>query len=216
MTAGVAKERQRGGAGTAASAGTGGDLAGPERRRWTYRLVRNTVLWLLPVGLVWALLTPSYNAFLETAGENLVRLLESPNVTRLDLSDQHTAAIARLDFPPQREVVSSFRLTDLHFPTILLGALFLAVPGVRWQERLSNLGVALVVTAVFHVVLVLFWVKFVYATQLGGWSLEHYGAFARNFWGLGKHLLDLPVKLALPLLLWAGVYLDRLLPRPPA
>ena len=36
--------------------------------------------------------------------------------------------------------------------------------------------------------------KFVYATQLGAWSLAHYGAFARNFWGLGKHLLDLPFK----------------------
>jgi hypothetical protein len=121
--------------------------------------------------------------------------------------------IGRLDFPPQSEVVSSFRLTDLHFPVILLAALFLAVPGVPWRERLSNLGVALVVTALFHLVLVLFWVKFVYATQLGDWSLEHYGALARNFWGLGKHLLDLPVKLALPLLLWAGFYVDRLLPK---
>lgn len=184
-----------------------------DRWPWTYRLVRNTVLWLLPVAVLWALLTPAYNRFLEVAGQNLVRLAERPDVTRLDRTDEHTVVIARLDFPPQREVVSSFRLTDLHFPAILLGALFLAVPAVRWQERLSNLGVALVLMAVFHVLLVLFWVKFVYATQLGAWSLEHYGAFARNFWGLGKHLLDLPVKLALPFLFWAAFYLDRLLPR---
>lgn len=207
MTAGVAKERKR--------ARGGGVAEGAERRRWTYRLVRNTVLWLVPVALLWALLTPAYNRFLEVAGQNLLRVVESPNLTRLERSDEHTAVIARLDFPPQREVVGSFRLTDLHFPAILLGALFLAVPRVRWQERLSNLGVALVATAVFHVVLVLFWVKFFYATQLGAWSLEHYGAFARNFWGLGKHLLDLPVKLALPFLLWAGFYLDRLLPPAP-
>jgi hypothetical protein len=182
-------------------------------RRWSWRLVRNTVLWLLPAAALWALLTPRYNLFLRTAGENLVRLTESPDVTRLDPRDGHYAVIARLDFPPTREAVGSFRLTDLHFPVILLVALFLAVPDVPWRERLANLGLALVVTAVFQVVLVLFWVKFTYATQLGSWSLEHYGTFARNAWGLGKHVLDLPVKLALPLLLWTAFYLDRLLPR---
>ena len=55
-----------------------------------------------------------------------------------------------------------------------------------------------------------FWVKFAYATQLGAWSAAHYGPFARNFWGLGKHVLDLPVKLALPFALWAGFYLRQL------
>ena len=183
-------------------------------RRWTWRLVRNTVLWLLPAALLWSLLTPRYNWFLRSAGENLVRLTESPDVTRLDPREDHYAMIARLDFPPARESVGSFRITDLHFPVILLVALFLAVPEVPWRERLANLGLALVATAVFQVVLVLFWVKFTYATQLGAWSAEHYGPFARNAWGLGKHVLDLPVKLALPLLLWAGFYLDRLLPRP--
>jgi hypothetical protein len=69
-----------------------------------------------------------------------------------------------------------------------------------------------VISAFFQMILVVFWVEFLYATQLGGWSVEHYGAVARNLWGLGKHVLDLPVKLALPLMLWAGFYLDRLLP----
>lgn len=182
-------------------------------RRWTWRLVRNTVLWLLPAAVLWAVLTPRYNWFLRSAGENLVRLTESPNVTRLDPRESHYAMIARLDFPPARESVGSFRITDLHFPVVLLVALFLAVPDVPWRERLANLGLALLAMAVFQVVLVLFWVKFTYATQLGAWSAEHYGPFARNAWGLGKHVLDLPVKLALPLLLWVGFYLDRLLPR---
>ena len=42
---------------------------------------------------------------------------------------------------------------------------------------------------------------------------QHYGAIRRNFWGLGKHLLDLPMKLALPLALWVGFYYPRLVPR---
>ncbi|HUF77380.1 MAG TPA: hypothetical protein VMR44_00545 [Thermoanaerobaculia bacterium] len=185
---------------------------GASGRRWAYRLVRNTVLWLIPAAALWALLTPSYNRFLQVAGQNLVRITESPDATRLLPRDDHYAAIARLDLPPSREVVGSLRVTDLHFPVILLAALFLGVPDTPWRKVLAHLGLALVVMAVFHVVLVLFWVKFTYATQLGAWSLERYGAFARNFWGLGKHLLDLPVKLALPFLLWAWFYLDRLLP----
>ncbi len=194
---------------TAKAAGgrKGRDGGGPGGRRWSWRLIRNTVL-----AAGGGLLTPRYNAFLRTAGENLVRLTESPNVTRLDSRDRHFVAIARLDFPPSQEAVGSFRVTDLHFPVILLAGLFLAVPDVPWRDRLSNLGIALVVMAVFHVVLVLLWVKFTYATQLGAWSLEHYGPFGRNAWGLAKHLLDLPVKLALPLLLWTGFYLDLLLP----
>src|SRR5262249_54983166 len=60
------------------------------------------------------------------------------------------------------------------------------------------------------IVLVAFIVKAAYATRLGAWSAAHYGVFARNFWALGKHLLDLPLKLALPLLLWCAFYLPDL------
>ena len=76
-----------------------------------------------------------------------------------------------------------------------------------WRERLANLGWAVLIAVFFHLLLLFFFVKFVYATQLGAWSLAHYGAFARNFFGLGKHLLDLPFKLALPLVLWAAFYI---------
>lgn len=176
------------------------------------RLVRNTMLWALPACVVWLLLTPAYNRFLLEAGENLLHILESPNVTRLVPEGDHYALITRIDFPPSRQVTSSFRLSDLHFHVILLAGLFLGTPRTPWRKRLGDLGMALLASAVFHLVLIVFWVKFTYATQLGDWSLESYGAFARNFWGLGKHVLDLPVKLAFPLLLWAGFYLDRLLP----
>ncbi|MFP3940400.1 MAG: hypothetical protein ACLF0P_08850 [Thermoanaerobaculia bacterium] len=194
----------------------GGEAADrTSRTAWVYRLIRNTVLWLLPVGALWAAATPAYNHFLRVAGQNLIHVTESPDVTRLHRHDPHTVLIGRIDFPPNDEIVSSFRLTDLHFPVILLGALFLAVPSVSRRRRLENLGVALVISAVFHVVLVLLWVKFTYATQLGSWSLEHYGSFSRNAWGLAKHVADLPVKLGLPFLLWAAFYLDRLLPASP-
>lgn len=177
------------------------------------RFLRNLLLWAVPVAVVWWVVTPVYNRFLVAAGENLLHLVERPDVTELAPSTQAEGywLILRKDFPPAKSRVYSMRVTDLHFHLIMLGALFLAVPGVPWRERLGNLGWALLIAVFFHILLVFFWVKFAYATQLGAWSLENYGAFARNFYGLGKHLLDLPFKLAFPLVLWAGFYYPVLL-----
>ena len=183
------------------------------RRRWTLRFVRNVVLWLIPVTIAWVLLTPYYNRFLVKAGENLTRMTESPSTTRLQAQGRHHLLITRSDMPASRGSLSSVRVTDTHFPLLLLVSFFLAVPGVPWPRRLENLGWALLIAVFFHIVSLLFWVKFVYATQLGEWSAQHYGSFAQNFWGLGKHLIDLPFKLALPLALWAAFYLRELLPQ---
>lgn len=173
------------------------------------RFLRNVLLAVVPVALVWAFLTPFYNLFLITAGENLLHLLESPDETRLGL-DGHYAQIAHMGLGRQ---VYSFRVTDSHYPVVLASVLFLAVPGVPLRKRFENLGIALVILAFFHLALVVAWVKFAYATQLGPWSLENYGPVAREVYGMTKHLLDLPIKLALPLVLWAFFYLEVLLPR---
>jgi hypothetical protein len=168
--------------------------------------------WLIPVAVAWLFLTPYYNLFLTLSAENLVRLTESPAVTHLVVHDRHHLVITRTDLPSSRGWLHSVRTTDTHFPLILLGAFFLAVPGIPWRKRLENLGWALLISIFFHILSLFFIVKFVYATQLGSWSAEHYGSFARNFWGLSKHLIDLPFKFAMPLLLWAAFYLRHLLP----
>lgn len=187
------------------------------RRGWAFLFIRNAVLWLLPVALLWAVAAPVYNRFLLGSAQNLVRLTESPDVTNLLRKDDHFAYVARRDFPPAKSLVHSFRVTDVHFHLVMLGALFLAVPGISWRQRLANLGWAFLITIFFDIFLIFFYVKFAYATRLGAWSLVHYGPFARNFWGLGKHLLDLPFKFSLPFLLWAAFYLPNLMAeiRPP-
>jgi hypothetical protein len=176
------------------------------------KLIRNVFLWLLPAAIAWLLLTGFYNRFLTVGGQNLLNLTESPDVTRLEPhpSDDHYVAVIRTDRPPAKSRVYSVRVTDIHYHLVLLGALFLAVPGVPWKERLSNLGWAVLVTVFFDLILLFFWVKFAYATQLGEWSAEHYGPLAQNFYGLGKHLLDLPFKLGLSLALWVAFYYPRL------
>jgi hypothetical protein len=186
-----------------------------EGRSWPLTFARNLVLWLPASALVWVFLTPSYNLFLTRSAEALVRLGERPSATRLEPYGRHHLVITRVT-ERVRGLPYSVRTTDLHFPMILLGALFLAVPGVPWRQRLENLALAGLAMAAFHLVLLYAWVQFVYATQLGAWSAQSYGPLARNVWGLGKHLLDLPFKLGLPLLLWAFFYLRELLPAPAA
>jgi hypothetical protein len=169
------------------------------------------LLWLVPVWAAWALATPAYNRFLLAGGANLLHLSESPPVTIFHRNDEHFASVERRDFPPGRALVGpALRVTDLHFHLVLLGALFLAVPGIPWRRRLENLGWAVLVTVFFDLALVFLYVKFLYSTQLGSWSLAHYGPVAQNAYGLAKHLLDLPYKLALPFALWAGFYLHLL------
>lgn len=178
------------------------------RRGWALRLVRNAVLLLIPAALLWALLTPVYNRFLLGCAQTLARYTESPNVTNLLRKDDHFAYVQRRDFPPAKSLVHSFRTTDVHFHLVMIGALFMAVPGIPWRRKLENLGWAFLITIFFDIFVIFLYVKFAYATKLGAWSLQHYGPFARNAWGLLKHLFDLPFKFSLPFLLWVGFYLS--------
>lgn len=154
------------------------------------------------------LFTPFYNRFLALSGERLTRAGEFPAVTRLYIQETHQVLVTRSDLSGKQGFVYRFRITDLHFTLALTVALFLAVPGITRRRRFENLGWALLLSVVFHILVVFFFVKFVYSTQLGAWSNEHYGPIAQNLWGFGKHLLDLPLKLALPFILWTGFYFE--------
>lgn len=174
------------------------------------RLARNLAFTAPLAMLGWLLLSPFLSLFIAKSGETLTRLGERPAVTRIELSQGEDALISRADTRAHGRLPYGVRVTDIHFPLVLLIAIFLATPDVTTGERFANLGYAVLIVMFFFIIDLFFWVKFAYATQLGAWSLEHYGPFARNFWGLGKHILDLPVKLALPFALWAAFYLREL------
>ncbi len=186
------------------------------QQTWPLRFTRGLLIWIVPIAAVWIFATPIYNRFLTKAAENLVRLTESPSVTRLQGSETHFFLITRSDMPMPRGYLAKVRVTDTHFTLIMLAAFFLAVPGVPMRKRLEPLGWAVLISVCFHILSLFLWVKFMYATQLGAWSMEHYGAFARNFWGMSKHLADLPFKFGLPVLLWAFFFLGEMLPKKPA
>jgi hypothetical protein len=190
----------------------------PESRRqgaaqpaWAGRVAKRAALWLLPAAALWLLATPLYNRLLIGTAEAVLHLAESPNQSHLYQRETHNLMITRGDYRGGQAVAGEFRVSDSHFNWILLIALFLAVPDLPWRVRLKRVGLAAAMLAVFHVALVVFHVEFFYATQLGDWSAAHYGPFARNVFGLGKHLLDLPFKFGLPLLLWAAFHLRSLL-----
>jgi hypothetical protein len=174
-----------------------------ERTEFARRLTRNALLWIAPVALVWLVATPVYNRFLAAAGEIVLHAAESPNASRLYVRDSHVLRIVRTDIGGGQNTLHETRLSDFHFDWILLGVLFLATPSIAPRRRAETLAWSVAALVLFHLLLVVFYVESVYANDLGDWSLRHYGALARNFWGLGKHLLDLPLKFALPFALWA-------------
>jgi hypothetical protein len=179
-------------------------------RSWVFRFARNLALTAPLAMALWLLVSPFMSLFLSKAAERLTRLGERPAATRIELSQGEDALITRTDTRAHGRLPYAVRVTDVHFPLVLLLAIFLATPDVPARERFENLGYALLITVCFEVIDLFSWVKFVYATQLGDWSAAHYGPFARNFWGLAKHVLDLPVKLALPFALWGAFYLRRI------
>ncbi len=169
------------------------------------------LFWLPAVVVVWFFLTPVYNFLLIRTTEVLLHVAESPDATRLTPYTKHRVVVTRSDASPER-VQTNVKVTDVHFPLILLGTLFLAVPGKPFSRRLAFLGAALLIAAGFHLLTLFCEVKSFYANGLGEWSTARYGVFGRNFWGLSKHLLNIPVKLALPFVLWAAFYVRLLLP----
>lgn len=180
------------------------------RTRIAPQLLRRTLVFFLPVLALWWLITPFYNRFLIGGTETLVRLSEEPSVTRLAPKEVHYAVITRTDRPISDGALGSFRVTDIHFPLLLLWSLFLAVPGVAWTRRLEAVGWATLLLIFFHLFDAFLWVKFTYATQLGSWSAANYTTFQQNFWGLSKHVADLPVKFGLPLALWVAFFYREL------
>lgn len=180
---------------------------------WPLRFTKGLLIWIVPISIAWILITPIYNRFLTKAAENLVRITESPGVTRLQGSETHFFLITRSDVPMPRGYLAKVRVTDTHFTLIMLAAFFLAVPGISLRKRLEPLGWSVLISVFFHILSLFLWVKFMYATQLGEWSMNNYGAFARNAWGISKHLADLPFKFGLPVLLWAFFFLGEILPR---
>lgn len=170
------------------------------------RLAKRLPLAFLPALAVWLLFSPLYNRWLTVGSEGFLRLFESPDRSTFYLRDSGWMMVTRADYGGGQGSLHEIRLADVHFNFLLWSAFAFATPGMPLAERLRRWAQGLLILGPFHLVLTALSAEFVYATQLGAWSLSHYGPWSRNLIGLSKHVTDLPLKLAMPLILWVGFF----------
>lgn len=174
-------------------------IAGSGLRSFLLRLPVATLLALV----AWTLLRPALDAATAGLAEILIRAYEHPRVTRLAAVD-HRAEVRRADYRTDTGV-PTIALTEVHSNTVVLFALFLALGRPLARIQLERLIMGWALLFLCQVVNVMAHVKFIYATSLGAWSLMEYSDLARNFYGYLQVATDLPVRLAAPVVIWAGM-----------
>ncbi len=151
---------------------------------------------------MWLAVRPALDAGICGFAQFLIRSFEIPKVTRI-VPEDHYARLQRADLRSDSRL-PALPLTEIHFNTIVLLTLFLALPRPHSRRQLERLFMAWTTLFALQTLNLVFHVEFLYATSLGPWSLEHYGAFLRNLYGFLQYFFDLPVRLGAPLVLWVA------------
>lgn len=159
-------------------------------------------LTLIVAMLVWLALRPVLDTAVTSFAQLLIRSFEYPRVTRL-VVDNHRAEVHRSDFRTDSGI-PAIPLTEKHFNTIVLLALFLALPRPFSRRQLERLFMGWCILYLTQTMNVVFHVKCLYALSLGEWSLQNYSNFARDFYGFWRYFTDLPGRFSFPFLIWLG------------
>lgn len=167
----------------------------------------------LPVALLiamalWLLIRPLIDVAVVTATEVFVRAFEYPRVTRLE-ADDHRAEIRRADFRADSRI-PTMSLTENNFNTIVLLALYLALPQPFSRRQLERLFMGWCVLTLTQTFNLYFHVKSLYAMGLGEWSMQNYSDLARNIFGFWQYFTDLPGRFSFPFLIWLGFNWDHI------
>ncbi len=163
----------------------------------------STIRALLGFGLgltFWSLFSPQYDQFLAAAAERVMRTFQRADVTRLNPEGDYVR-VDRTDFSP-RSPHPTLPVRDLTFNFLILTTLF-ASEQRPWSDR-NVIGFALAAAAltITHVGALITDVMNIYVARLGPWSFSHYGALARNFWGVLDHAYRLVLMYAIAFGLW--------------
>ncbi|MEN8163779.1 MAG: hypothetical protein ABFS37_06600 [Acidobacteriota bacterium] len=175
---------------------------------------RTFLLWLpltLFIAIVlWAVaLRPLFDTAVTGFAEILVRSFEYPRVTRLEAVD-HRAQVYRSDFRSDSKI-PTIPLTEIHFNTIVLLALFLALPKRFSRINLERLAMAWFLLYLTQTLNLFLHVKCIYALNLGEWSQQNYSNFSRNFYGFWRYFTDLPGRFSFPFVFWLGFFWEPVL-----
>ena len=148
----------------------------------------------------WFGFSAPYERLLASAAEAVLRATERPAVTRLAAAGGEIL-VERADLPPGSPR-PGLPAADIHFNLVLLVALFALDPHPLHGKRVGALLLGCLVLFAVHVAALVFQVRSVYATALGPWSAERYGAVARNFWAGGFHFYEVAGRFAAPFAIW--------------
>jgi len=164
-------------------------------------------LALLAAMLIWLLVRPVLDQAVAGMAELLIRAFEYPKVTHL-VVEGHAAEIRRADFRTDSGI-PSFPLTQVHFNSIVLLALYLSLPKPYSRRQLERLVMGWFVLFLLQTLNLELHVKMIYATALGEWSTHHYSSFSRNVYGFLQYFTDLPGRFGAPFLIWLGFNWDQ-------
>ncbi len=168
----------------------------------TQAFFRRLPLTLIAAIVIWLLVRPAIDTAVAGLAQTLIRSFEYPRVTRLVIED-HRVQMRRTDLRTDSKV-RAVSMTEVTFNTIVLLALYLALPRPFSRRQLESLFMGWCVLCLSQVINLVFHVKTFYALGLGEWSQHHYTEFARNAFGLGRHFTDLAGRFSFPFLIWLG------------
>ena len=165
----------------------------------------------LPVALMagvmlWLLLRPAVDIAVAGLAQTLIRAFEHPRVTRL-VVDDHRIQVHRSDFR-SGSGIPTVSLAENNFNLIVLLTLCLALPRPFSRRQLERLFMGCCVLYLTQTLNLVFHIKTLYATGLGEWSRQFYSDFARNVFGFGRYLTDLPGRFSFPFVIWLGFNWD--------
>ena len=165
----------------------------------------------LPVALMagvmlWLLLRPAVDIAVAGLAQTLIRAFEHPRVTRL-VVDDHRIQVHRSDFR-SGSGIPTVSLAENNYNLIVLLALCLALPRPFSRRQLERLFMGCCVLYLTQTLNLVFHIKTLYATGLGEWSRQFYSDFARNVFGFGRYLTDLPGRFSFPFVIWLGFNWD--------
>jgi hypothetical protein len=169
----------------------------------TVSLLKRLPLTLVSAMVVWALLRSTLDMAVPAFSQLLIRGFEVPRVTRLVVVPEHRIEVRRADLHVKSGVMT-IPLTEIHFNTIVLLALYLALPRPFSRQQLERLFMGWCILYLTQTVNLIFHVKLLYAVGLGEYSQQAYSDLARNLYGFGKLFTDLPGRFSFPFLIWLG------------
>jgi hypothetical protein len=164
--------------------------------------LRRLPVTLIAAIIIWLLLRPVIDWAVAGLAQTLIRSFEYPRVTRLVVQDHH-AQMRRTDLRTDSKV-PTVSMTEVTFNTIVLLALYLALPRPFSRRQLERLFMGWCVLYLCQSMNLVFHVKTLYAMGLGEWSQHHYSDLARNVFGFGRYFTDLPGRFSFPFLIWLG------------